>query len=63
MNPTTELITAVRMLKEICTPDAEIARRMHCNLETVEHINRHGTVPHHQLELLWRHESGKESTR
>jgi len=63
MNPTTELITAVRMLKEICTPDAEIARRMHCDLETVLHIIEHGTVPHHELPVMWRHQPGKESTR
>ena len=63
MNPTTELITAVRMLHEICTPDAEIARRMHCDQATVKHINQHGTVPHTRLPVMWRHEPGKESMR
>ena len=55
-SPASELVTAVTMLHEICTPDAEISRRMHCDLKTVQHINKHGEVPHTQLPVLWQPE-------
>ncbi|MEO2014416.1 MAG: hypothetical protein ABGZ53_08570 [Fuerstiella sp.] len=59
MKPTssnTEIVEGVQFLHSIFKPAATIAKRMHYDLETVEHIIQHGTVPHRQLPLLWRDE-------
>ena len=54
-SPITELIETTKRLYEAGNEDTEIARRMHVDQATVLHILTHGTVPHRQLPLLWRH--------
>jgi hypothetical protein len=54
-SPATELIEATKRLYAAGNEAAEIARRTHVDQATVLHILMHGTVPHRQLPLLWRH--------
>jgi hypothetical protein len=61
-SPTSELISATKRLYEAGNDAAEIARRMHVDQATVLHIIKHGTVPHRQLPLLWRHEPATSPT-
>ena len=51
--PATELVEACGILHSIFVPNAEIARRMHVDQATVDHIVAYGCVPQHQMELLW----------
>ena len=48
-----DLIEAITILRQLCTPTAEIARRLHIDQATTQHVIEHGTLPARQLPLLW----------